>query len=171
MALGQYVIHIDTSILIAMLKRGGYRNDVERAALRLRERVKKHGHTKLKISLPVLGELVLYCLREQDSSPLEELINLKGVLGERLELGAIHKFRGTSLDFHDVLRRLLEADDHLRDNPTDAIIVALAIMDPEVDVLKMNDPEIVLSRRLKEEVSRLRRELGFKKLKIEPLGV
>ena len=168
--MGQYVIHLDTSVLIPMLMREGHRDDIARAAARLRERARKHKHTKLKIALPVLGELVLFCLREQTTEPLEELMKLKNALGERLELGAVPKFRGTTLDFHEALGRLLEADDYLRDNPTDAIIVALAVMDPEADVLKINDPTIILSRKLREEVDALRQELDFKRLRIGPLG-
>jgi len=163
-------MHLDTSVLIPMLKKKGRKDDIAKAAIRLRERAKRRGHTKLKITLPVLGELVLFCLREQTTEPLEELMTLKNALGEKLELGAVPKFRNTALDFHEVLSRLLRADDYLRDSPADAIIIALAVMDPEADVLKINDTTIILSGKLREEVNALRDELGFKKLKIKPLA-
>ena len=67
-----------------------------------------------------------------------------------------------------MLQRLLEADDYLRDHPADALILTISALDEEADILYTTDTTLLFSKRISETMNEIRKERGFKPLKIRP---
>jgi len=137
-------------------------------ALRKLEREIKREHVKVKISTLVLGETTMKALEKNAIEIIETLSDMRKVMGGRLELCSMKKFRNECLDFHIIVGRMLEADDWLRDHPTDTLTLTQAILDSEADIFYTTDNKLILSTSLKEAIKTIRKEKGFKELKIKP---
>lgn len=165
------VYYLDTSVLLPLLDKRALCVPKEQVReIRRFEQSIINYNVKIKIPILVLGETLL---KVKERTPakgaleiFDALLGLQAKIGERMELCSLPRLRGAFHDYTHVLQRLIEADDWLRDNPTDVHVLAQAILDEEADILYTTDTTLLLSGKIKEAVSRLREEKGYKHLKI-----
>lgn len=131
----------------------------------------EHNNNGVKTSLVALGELFTQVLEEcspDDSQDIAfELLSFSQNLNGRLKC-CTEKFRDENQEFYKTLENLLNAEDYLRDNPTDALILSIAILDKESDVFYTTDTLILFNKRIKAVVDSTRSDCGLKPLKISP---
>lgn len=131
----------------------------------------EHNNNGVNTSLIALGELFTKVLEKcspDDSQDIAfELLSFSQNLNGRLKCCA-NRFRNENQEFYKTLENLLNAEDYLRDNPTDALILSMAILDKESDVFYTTDTLILLNKRIKAVVDKTRLDYGLKPLKISP---
>jgi len=170
--LSSSTFHLDTSVLLPMLDKKSHivSKDETKAFSRFRYNL-EHNNNGVKTSLVVLGELFTKVLEEcspDDSQDIAfELLSFSQNLNGRLKCCA-EKFRHENQEFYSTLENLLGAEDRLRDNPTDALILSIATLDAESDVFYTTDTLILFNKRIRAVVDKTRSDCGFKPLKISP---
>ena len=161
------ILHLDTSVLLPLLDKNGkvVPRDQTIALRRFRYRLPRE-NKKVKISAVALGEVLKKVIETGYLELIEELKEFALRMGENLELCYFPRFRNSYYNFNNILQQFLDADDYLRDRPADAIILVIATLDREADILYTMDNSILLNRKIKNVVNNVRKVNCFKRLKI-----
>jgi len=159
-------VYLDTSVLLPMLDKKGeiVPKDQASALSKFRYRLTRNNQ-KVKISIAVLGEVLVKAIERKRLELIDEMAEFTKKMEDRLEVYS-PKFRSAYQEFYKVLENLLIADDYLRDHPTDALILTMAALDEETSVFYTMDNKILLSKRIKDAVERIRSEYNYRPLKI-----
>lgn len=162
------VIHLDTSVFLPIIDRKKLIvSRDEFSALRSFAYRLTRNNQKVKVSIVVLGEILKKAIEGSCIELVEELQDFALKMKNRLELCYIPKFRNSCNDFCKILQEILDVDDYLRDNPSDALILTIAVLDEEADVLYTIDSTLLISSKVHNFVNQTRQEYGFKRLTIK----
>jgi len=162
------VVHLDTSVFLPIIdkKKLIVSRDEVSAFRRFAYRLMRNNQ-KVKVSIVVLGEILKKAIEANCIELTLELQDFVLKMDDRLELCYIPKFRNACNDFCKVLQKILDTDDYLRDNPSDALILTTAVLDEEADVLYTIDSTLLISSKVHNFVNQTRQEYGFKRLTIK----
>lgn len=138
-------IYIDTCILIGYVEKG--RNDINRTAKenvrKIQSMVRHNSEIKVKIPTTILGEFMLWCIRNDDCDN-RALSDFK-MLVKNLNAD----FPAPQKEHYELARKLMETDD--RFEPNDALIISYALLDPTTTWFLTTDTNLHNNRIIEEE--------------------